>query len=134
MVVCFRVVLCCVLATLACGCGGGEPGPPRRVVTGKATFDGQPIAEGEVRFVPVEGSDNPASGAAIRAGSYTANGLGGVPIGSYRVEIRAYQADPQADDGGKLQVIPDKYNKKSTLSLSVTEGKEPMSHDIELSK
>ena len=82
------VALCLLVTTSVIGCDRG--GLERAVVTGSATYRGEPIANGEIRFVPTEGTQGPISGGAITEGVYTADGLGGVPVGTYRVEIRAF--------------------------------------------
>jgi hypothetical protein len=75
----------CVVAS--CGCGRGEL--PTREVFGTVTCNGEKVPEGEIRFVPIEGTPGPVSSAAIVDGQYRIEARGGVPVGEHRVEVRA---------------------------------------------
>jgi hypothetical protein len=77
----------------ACAAGCSKPaGLDKVVVRGTVTLDGQPISNGEIRFVPAPGTAGPISGGPIKDGAYVAEGRGGVPLGEHRVEIKAYRA------------------------------------------
>jgi hypothetical protein len=80
-------VLVAVGAALAGGCGA--KGLPMRVVHGKVTCGGQTVDDGEVRFVPIEGTSGPVSVGTIVSGEYRIEARGGVPVGKHRVEVRA---------------------------------------------
>ncbi len=138
-----------VLSVLACcvslGCGGSLPDEPERVtVSGTVTYDGQPVADGEVRFVPTKGTEAPSSSAVISGGAYKAEFKGGVPVGIHRVEIRGYR--PKAGGAAeetpgmaagetlKEQYLPAKYNAKSELELTVESGSAPITKDFALVK
>jgi len=95
-------------------------------VTGTVTLDGQPLKEGNVRFVPVDGKSQTAS-AKITDGKFTAT----VPVGKMRVEISAGKVvgktkmfdspdAPTVDDVREL--IPERYNTKSELKVEVSRG------------
>ncbi|WP_145260045.1 hypothetical protein [Planctomycetes bacterium Pan216] len=73
-----RAILLTALVGLALGCS--ESGPHRFKVTGKATFDGNVIPVGEIRFRPdtEKGGSGPGSVAKIQDGAFTM-GLGLVP-------------------------------------------------------
>jgi hypothetical protein len=58
-----------VLVLLA-GCGGGNTA----TLTGEVTYDGQPVAEGYVTFLPADGQ-GPAAGGRIANGRYTVENL-----------------------------------------------------------
>ena len=75
-----------LLASLCvAGCGGGLDVIP---VHGTVTFAGKPIPDGEIRFVPIEGTKGPASVGNIVNGEYKVEARGGVPVGKHRIEIR----------------------------------------------
>jgi len=127
-------VLCLALA----GCPASSPsGPQRAHVTGKITFAGQPVPYGTVSFIPPEGSGLPVSGAEIRDGKYDVRNLGGVPVGTHRVEINGWATPPQKMEAADLvapaapPLIPEKYNTKSELSLTV-ESNRPLEQNFDL--
>lgn len=129
-----------LLGVVLLGCGGVDPGPPRAVVSGKVTLDDQPIEEGSITFIPMGGTQGPTSGAKIENGEYkTPPDLGPV-AGLHRVEITAYRKgaatkDIQAAEKGVASgpsgggtttsidmYIPEKYNRKSELTLEAVAG------------
>jgi hypothetical protein len=128
------------------GCGGN--GPARAVVVGKVAYQGQPVADGEIRFTPIKGTTGPLSVAKIVDGQYRADRLGGVPVATQRVEVLAYRADPRykgqeknkppmfsaAEWPPKVQYLPEKYNTKSELEAVVEAGGGEVRHDFELAK
>jgi hypothetical protein len=90
------------------------------------TLDGQPLKEGDVRFVPVDGKSQTTS-AKVTDGKFTAT----VPVGEMRVEfsagkvvgkIKMYETpdSPIVDDVREL--IPQRYNTKSELKITVKKG------------
>ncbi len=72
------------------GCGGDDG---RSRLSGKATFDGQPIVYGEIVFHPESG---PEGSATIRNGLFdTANEGGqGIARGPNRILVTGYAAEP----------------------------------------
>lgn len=132
--------LCCLTSIGGCG-GSGDV--EKTVVSGAATYEGQPIEDGTIRFVPVKGTQAPVSAAQIQKGRYSADAKGGVPVGTHRVEIEAFRTDPKAppgaDPGGlegppREQFIPAKYNVQSELELTVESGSGSVTKDFELTK
>jgi hypothetical protein len=78
---------------IVCGCGRGDSSG-RIDVSGKATFDGQPIVYGQIDFTPdnAKGHKGPAGYAEIVNGKFDtslATGSGVVP-GAHIVRITAY--------------------------------------------
>ena len=61
-----------VALTLLSGCG--DSGLDKAVVSGKVSYQGEPVQDGLLRFVPIEDTKGPASGAVIRDGVYTGPG------------------------------------------------------------
>jgi len=127
----------CLLVIMVIGCGRG--GLERAVVTGRATYQGEAIANGEIRFVPTKGTQGPISGGSIIEGAYTADGLGGVPVGTYRVEIRAFRASKaaQLDPLGDAfvppkQYLPEKYNTKTELEITIEPGSSKITKNFDL--
>jgi hypothetical protein len=130
------------LAAVLAGCGRDEV--DRVVVSGHVTYQGQPIETGGIQFVPIEGTSGVATLVEIAAGDYVASAKGGLPVGSYRVEIMGFRrptsADPRAGGGAVLseapreQYIPDKYNEKTQLTTTIEASTAPLTRDYSLSK
>jgi hypothetical protein len=125
------IALC--LSTL--GCSGD-----RAKVSGTVTLNGRPIEEGAITFIPVEGTQGPGSGAAIRDGQYHIPADKGVTVGKNRVELRAFintgrkVKDPTAAPGAltdeRVPAFPPEYNDRSTLVRDVRRGSNTLDFDI----
>ncbi len=105
------------------------------IIEGTISLDGVALAEGVVRFVPVDESSQTAS-ASIAEGKFTAT----VPVGMMRVECSAPKVvgrqkmyntpdSPEVDVVGEL--LPPRYNVRSELTYDVRPGTQQ--HAIELS-
>ncbi len=128
------------IGILGCGSSGRE----RVIVSGKVSFNGQPVKTGQIRFFPDTQVDSPTSGAYIVDGRYTADSKGGVPVGKFRVEILAFEppkapnpnAPPIVAEMASRQIgkqfLPEKFNTNSDLSLSIQTGSSPITQDFEL--
>tara|TARA_R110002111_G_scaffold2705_4_gene17950 strand:+ start:41405 stop:41833 length:429 start_codon:yes stop_codon:yes gene_type:complete len=110
----------CVLV----GCGSSADGVVRYPVTGTVTWNGQPLPEGDIIFIPTEKTARP-EGAVIKEGQFELT----LAPGSMRVEIRASREtgkmiESAVDPGQKIAVvenyIPAKYNDKSELKAEVS--------------
>ena len=94
-------------------------------VQGTVTVNGQPLVEGAVRFIPVNG-DTPATGGTIRDGKFRVQ----VPVARQRVEIVSNVVDkektppnPTNDQIVMKELVPKRYNgPKSELSIDVVKG------------
>lgn len=130
------------LAAVLAGCGRDEV--DRVVVTGRVTYQGQPIEIGGIQFVPIEGTPGVAILVEIAGGDYVASAKGGLPVGSYRVEIMGFRrptsADSRAGAGPVLseapreQFIAEKYNEKTRLTTTIEPSTAPLTRDYSLSK
>jgi len=136
-------VLCGAGALSFCGCDSASDRTVVRV-SGTVTLDGQPLPEGQIRFVPIEGTSGPTSGATIQQGDYRVTNRGGVPPGQHRVEIRALRPNQQGHkasdttpgyEAGELlheQYLPARYNSASELTASVPADVRRFEQDFEL--
>jgi len=111
-----------LLASLsASGCS--KPGRPGyHTVTGRVTFDGQPLANGFVQFVPVGSKASPESGR-IANGLYRLESTAGkmtVHILSTRLTGKM---DPVMGTAIEEMFIPQRYNSKSELTSEVVADK-----------
>ena len=132
--------LAMLLATIASGCGPGNP-LGRKAVSGTVTLDGAPLAAGSIMFEP-QGSQGALGGAAITDGKYAIATQGGLPPGTYLVRIsaaakgKAVAEGPPATGGGMRgpdppELIPAEWNSKSQHTITVAEGgNDPFNFDI----
>ncbi|MCC9606800.1 hypothetical protein LOC68_16045 [Blastopirellula sp. JC732] len=106
------------------GCGGDDG---YAMVEGTVTLDGQPIENGVISLVPLDG-ETPTAGERIENGVYKMR----APLGTKRVEISASkvvgqraayagEADSPQMDITK-SIVPARYNMKSELTLDVAPG------------
>ena len=127
-------------ACLATVAGCGQPG--NMVVFGTVTCAGQPVETGIVRLVPIEGTKGPLNVGLIAGGQYRIEARGGVPVGTYRVEVVAEKKTGRkvlghigAEEGMVDEIIqlgPVEYaGVKSPLRLEVGAGSDgPLDIDI----
>ena len=130
-------LVCAFLAPvllLSLGCGPEAP-PESVVVTGKVTFDGAPVADGEIIFRDVAGNTR-SCGGKITNGQYSFD----ASLGSKTVEITAMREVPgemdESNPGESVPLmemyIPEMYNTETTLDATVT-GSEGEEFNFELS-
>jgi hypothetical protein len=125
-------------AALAAGGCGGE----KRVdVKGTVTFNGEPLPEGQIRFVPTTEAMGHVSSTKIVNGAYECMKKNGLVVGKYRVEITGYRyragvrPDPNVPPwANKEQYLPEKYGRKTTIEFEVPGGSGALTKDFELTK
>jgi hypothetical protein len=120
--------LCCLIAACVvpavCGCGAKST---RLGVEGRVTFDGTPIPEGKISFIPLAGTSSPTAGATIRDGEFAVPREKGLRPGKFRVEIRAVRASGKTirdDLSGEMiakreSYIPKRFNDASDLVAEI---------------
>jgi hypothetical protein len=117
---------CLLLAILTAGCN--QSGIDLAPVSGVVTFEGKPVVDAGVRFVPTESSKGPpASGATDEEGRFTlmtANQEGAV-VGEHRVAIAKTDvvAIPQRHGLPLYKIterLPKKYSNYTTSDIAVT--------------
>lgn len=124
--------LSAVIVIVTCvGCG--ESIPPR--VQGTVSLNGVPVKQGEIRLLPIDGTEPEAAGI-IADGNFSLEAT----TGKKRVEIQAYEnegmkpMDPAMPGSAMVPVLkpqlPEKYNTASELTLEVSGDTE---HDFNLS-
>ena len=130
----FRIGLGLLLLLAVLGCAGSK----RASVTGKVTFDGQPLEEGRITFVPDQSNPGPTAGAAVVKGTYTVPAANGVFVGKNTVQINAVRKTGkkiQSPFGPGLiddvsEFVPKKYNLQSELSRDIKPGKNELDFDL----
>ncbi len=120
------------LVVAVAGCSSS--GTPLRQVTGKVTWNGNPLPAGDIVFIPEDKSFGAEAGK-IKDGQYSLQARSG----KNRVEIRASRPvpgkfRPSAAGDGKMQpviedYIPPEYNTGSTLTAEVASGKTTFDFD-----
>ncbi|VTR91762.1 Uncharacterized protein OS=Pirellula staleyi (strain ATCC 27377 / DSM 6068 / ICPB 4128) GN=Psta_1985 PE=4 SV=1 [Gemmata massiliana] len=104
------------------GCGG----TPKAEVTGTVTLDGVPVENGIIQFYPAGGAGQSVGGG-IEKGKYKVE----ASVGEMTVTINASKVvgkhkmfdtkeSPEVDTLQEL--VPDEYNKTSTLKVTFKEG------------
>lgn len=116
-----------LLYVLLAGCSGGHPCS----VSGQVTFDGEPIAEGNIKFDPAGESLGTAGSAKIKDGRYEIPLEAGMHAGNFLVSVAANKKTgrtvKQFDSTTAtmeeiVQYIPDRYNLQSELQVDLASG------------
>lgn len=128
----------CALALAVCcvafaGCAPKDGLVP---IKGTVTLDGAPIEKGTVNFAPKGGSGTTAGGAIVN-GKYEARvspGKMAVTIYAQKSEKIENPTQEQIERGIteiKVDVVPAKYNRASTLEVDIVEGqKDPVDFEL----
>jgi hypothetical protein len=126
-----------VTALVPLGCGGADDDLPREPISGTVTFDGKPLKNGLIHFVPTTQKEAIASGGIITDGQFKVIEKEGPVPGKYSVMIFARDENPQPQPGpdpavnempGEIKaprpksnvgLIPLRYNLNTELSAEV---------------
>jgi len=130
-----------LLTSVFTGCGGEEAvdNTPKGSVKGKVTVDGEPFAEGSVRFTSTQ-SVSEAFGAEMQAGG-TFEVAAPIPTGSYKVTLSPPEFGPIKGDDGQMRPptaeemennVPEKYRtpEASDETVEVKEGDNDFAIDL----
>ena len=134
------------VALMMMGCGGGAADrDPVAKVTCTVTVNGQPLTTGLVTFKPTAGTKGRGSSGRIKNGkvaSLKCYGEGdGAIVGTHEVRINAVKAAAAAEGADPAgvpptditELIPAKYNLKTTLTATVEAGKDnTFTFDLEI--
>lgn len=119
------------------GCGEVEG---RYAVGGAVSYDGKPIPDGTISFVPPDVQSRRAAGAEINNGVYAIAKADGLEAGDYQVVIFAERPSGrkiEADEGSSEmidepeQYIPRMYNALTTLSVEISADQTDLNFDLE---
>lgn len=117
------LIALCLASLISAGCEGPHStiGPSKATTSGKVLFQGKPLATGVIVFLDVAGDPPRRYGSSIADGIFECD----VTPGEKRVEITAMvvpTGSDKPDPGTNMkQIIPAKYNLKSTLTVTVTD-------------
>jgi hypothetical protein len=115
-----------LVCTLLAGCSDDSG---KATISGTVTLDGQPLKDGTIRFVPVDGQ-TPTAEAVITDGQFSVE----VPHGEKQVSIssskvvgkrQAYDAPDSPTVDMVEEVLPPRYNVQTELTITVAEENEP---------
>jgi hypothetical protein len=139
------------LLLMAAGCGGDGLGK-RYQVSGDVTYNGEPVKNGNIFFVPDDPNTGRAASGTITDGRYRLSTAGtddGAFPGSYKIRIIAVEADytdvlAKAGGGSGRQddviratqsakkLIPAKYELETTSGLTATVEERSNTFDFDL--
>jgi hypothetical protein len=115
-----------VVAAVLAGCSGSSSG--RVEVSGGVKLQGQPLRDGAIRFVPLDGQDT-VSGAPVVGGKYAIPRRNGLKPGKYLVQLTSGDGPAPANEeaaapGGSANVvsadrIPEDWNVRSRQQVEV---------------
>jgi hypothetical protein len=130
-------VFCLLAFAAAAGAAGCASGSRFGDVQGEVTLDGQPLAEGVVRFVPADGK-TPTASALVEGGRFRER----VPVGNHRVEISSPKLPKGVTSSGQMkrgtvdegaaleELIPERYNARTELTTEVKKGTNKVRFDL----
>jgi hypothetical protein len=120
------------LSILLFSLGCGDPHDGRLAVSGNVTFQGQPLDQGNIMFIPASRDLRTQASAQIINGRYQISAAQGLRPGKYKVSIHSgdgrtpvVPSDAPPGPSGNFSSqdrIPEAYNLKSTLEAEVKKG------------
>ncbi len=132
----FSFVFLSVFLSAGCTKESSDGRPPRAAVSGIVVYKGQDVAEGAIQFVPADGNGYQAFGE-IRDGVYFIEKEKGPSVGRHHVKITGikktgekYETEEGMQDAYS-QIIPKRYNEKTTLSVEVKSENNTFNHELE---
>lgn len=117
-----------VLLTAAAGCGGAADGVSRGAVEGTVSLDGEPLADGVIRFTPTGDTTGPMVEAQIQGGAFSLPRASGPCVGTQQVQILSFRKTGKkvVNEGVEseeiVQVVPERYNNASELTVTIADG------------
>jgi hypothetical protein len=130
-----------VLLLILCPLGCGNSGPQKSALSGTVSYDGTPVADGRITFVPT-GEQGTSAGDVIKDGKYSIAADKGPTFGKYKVQINwskktgnQIEVGSPAPPGTKIdevkEAIPVKYNAQTTLEKDVNSAKQVIDFPLE---
>jgi len=125
-------MLTLAIAVVQAGC---NQGPATGTVSGDVTLDGAPVKDGHVLFTPLDGNGQ-TGGGSIHDGKFKAEK---VAVGKMKVELhgnkvvgkrKAYDTPESPWEDEVAEMLPQKYNSKSELTLDVKQGSQDVKYEL----
>lgn len=121
------LLLACLVAAAAAGCGGRADELPREPISGKITLDGRPLEAGMITFAPSDAPEPVVSGL-VKDGAFELQRPDGPIPGRHRVSVWAKGPtgkkvknpdDPEQWVDETRDLVPPRYNFNSELTAEV---------------
>ena len=123
---CFHVIAIALLFSIL-GCG--DSGPKKYPVTGNVTWEGQPLADGDIVLEPTDGGV-PDHGKIV-AGKIDMEATAGPKKVSIQATKAAAEVDPDMGMAPQVQYIPHRYNARTELTAEVkADGENRLTFDL----
>ena len=127
----------CLAPLIGCGCTTATSAPVVEA-EGAIAYDGQPVADGIIAFIPVDADERTGSGGAVQNGKYRVYPEANLKPGTYRVEIRWGKPTGEKKEAGYGQspdviaeALPDKYHARSILTAELKAGMNTVDFNLE---
>jgi len=125
------------LLPLCSGCGGGASDQPELgQVKGVVTLGGEPLPDARIVFSPVEGGQS-SEATTDAQGNYELVYRGdekGAKVGEHKVFISTFEEsvldDSGKSTGGREELVPEQYNRNTTLTVTVEPGANEIPLDL----
>jgi hypothetical protein len=114
------------------GCGPSGGAGNRAAVTGQVTLDGKPLAQGAIKFAPMDQTQGVVTGANIHDGHFELPAETGAAVGWNRVEITGMRKsgkkaqDPFGPPGQMIEMetsaVAPRFNVSSILKIEIKPG------------
>jgi hypothetical protein len=134
-----RLPIVCVVCLAFAACSQQEyTGAKRYALSGKVSYDGQPIDWGSISFLPKAGSEQRVSGGLITDGKYSVPEAQGANAGMHRVEIRWRKLtgrkirDPDSGEmyDERKEGLPPRFHADSELTAEVSDKQTTFDFDL----
>jgi hypothetical protein len=122
------------------GCEGERGALPRQAVSGQVLYEGQPLPQGTIQFLPTSSDQATMGLASIKEGRYALARDRGLVPGTYKAVISSSAGAGEGTEVNGMpgkpgppakDVIPKKYNLESALKIDVKEGQaDPFDFDL----
>lgn len=124
----------CVVIALGGGCSQKDA---KFEIRGRVSFEGEPISDGKILFMPKDES-RPQAISKIANGEYVTASPGGVYVGGYNVQVFGYRGTGKIQDLGEMfgkqeqqeQYVPAKFNRATELTVDITADKTEYDFDL----
>lgn len=136
-----RPVPWCAAAGLLLCLAGCKPSPVHSGCQGEVSYEGKPVANGQIRFFPLSGTPGPGASTTVRDGRYHVAVGPGLTAGTYLVAVMATRStgrklrpEPGYEAAGPVaeeeSFIPERFNASSELRVTLGPGEN--NHDFHM--
>ncbi len=131
-------LVCLLMISTLVGCTRHSD-PLRAEVHGNVSLNGQPIQDGSITFMPVEGNKGPTAGGAVKEGRYSISKAQGPIVGKNRIELhsarytgrkfpRPWDATVMGDE--VVDDFPSQFNTQSELVRGIEAGENAINFEL----